>query len=90
MQTALHFASSGYAKEVWILIGYDLYGICINVLSKVEDKLKQENDLMLTIFELVKNGANPTIKSTSGQQPKHLALTVGFELGIVLIGKTGY
>ena len=57
-------------------------------VSKVEDKLKQENDLMLTIFELVKNGANPTIKSTSGQPPKHVALAVGFELGCVLIGKT--
>jgi len=54
----------------------------------VEDKTKQENDLMLTIFELVKNGANPTIKSTSGQQPKQLAFTVGFALGVLLIGKT--
>ena len=54
----------------------------------MEDKEKQENDLMLTIFELVKNGANPTIKSISGHQPKHVALTVGFELGVVLIGKT--
>ena len=57
-------------------------------MSQVADKAKQENDLMLTIFELVKNGANPTIKSASGQQAKHLALIIGFELGVLLLGKT--
>ena len=55
-------------------------------MSQAVDMTKQENDLMLTIFELVKNGANPTIKSACGQQPKHLALIVGFELGILLLG----
>ncbi|XP_065919006.1 leucine-rich repeat serine/threonine-protein kinase 1-like isoform X2 [Dysidea avara] len=54
-------------------------------LQNKEDKSKQENDLMLTIFELIKNGANPTIRSAIGQQPKHLALTVGFDLGVVLL-----
>jgi len=53
----------------------------------VEDKTKQESDLLLTIFELAKNGANPTIKSKSGQQPKQLAFTAGFALGVLLIGK---
>ena len=57
-------------------------------MSQAEEKSKQENDLMLTIVELVKNGANPTIKSASGKQPKQLAFTVGFELGILLIGET--
>jgi len=44
--------------------------------------------LLLTIFELVKNGASPIIESAIGQQPKHLALTVGFDLGVLLLGKT--
>jgi len=28
------------------------------------------------------------IESAIGQQPKHLALTVGFDLGVLLLGKT--
>jgi len=59
-----------------------------NLQVAFEDKYKQENDLMLTILELVKNGANPTIKSASGQRPKRLALIAGFDLGVLLLGKT--
>ena len=69
------------------MVNLAIIGYSYNV-SQVEDKEKQENDLMLTIFELVKNGANPTIKSASGQQPKQLAFTVGFALGVLLIGNT--
>jgi len=65
-----------------VIISYNYH------VLKTADVAKQGSDLLLTIFELVKNGANPTIKSTSGQQPKHIALIIGFELEVLLLGKT--